>query len=365
MNILNILKLSGGFLFRWVGFPVEPKLLKIGKPDENSPVLLTSNFNITVNRVIKALKNIDCWLLIAPSNGINVWCGACGDDFLTSSVLSILKLSDIGNKVNHRRLILPQLSACGLDPIEIKEKTGWNVKFGPVYAKDIPEYLKNNFQKSKSQREVSFPILARLEMASMYFSMLAIILSIIYGFCAIFIDKLDWFVYLDMICLCALMNYGALFSVPYFKLKTGRRKIVVFEALIIGFILLFYFFIWSDVFVLIWNLILSLLFAMVLSEDLHGLTPIYKSELGNANWKKGKKTMNFIIAEYKLNPYGTISINRESCIGCGVCFDVCPRNVYEMNKSDKKVDLVHPEKCINCNACVHRCIVKCLIILPD
>jgi len=365
MNILNVLKFCGGFLFRWVGFPVEPKLLKIGKPDENSPVLLTSNFNITVHRVIKALKNIDCWLLIAPSNGINVWCGACGDDFLTSSVLSILKLSDIGNKVKHRNLILPQLSACGLDPIEIKEKTGWNVKFGPVYAKDIPEYLKNNFQKSKSQREVSFPITARLEMASMYFSMLTIIISIIYGICAIFIDKLDWFVYLDMICLCALMNYGALFSVPFLKLKTGRRKIVVFEALIIGFILLFYFFIWSDIFVLIWNLILSLLFAVILMEDLHGLTPIYKSELGNANWKKGKKTMNFIIAEYKLNPYGKISLNREICIGCGVCVDVCPRNVYEMNESDKKVDLVNPEKCINCNACVHRCVVKCLTILPD
>jgi len=347
MNILNILKLCGGFLFRWVGFPVEPKLQKIGKPNENSPVFLTSNFNITVHRVIKALKNIDCWLLIAPSNGINVWCGACGDE------------------VNHRRLILPQLSACGMDPIEIKEKSGWEVKFGPVYAKDIPEYLGNNFQKSKSQREVSFPIPARLEMASMYFSMLTIILSIIYGICAIFIDRLDWFVFIDMICLCALMNYGALFSVPYFNFKTGRRKIVVFELLIICFILLFYFFIWSDVFVLIWNLVLSLLFAMILMEDLHGLTPIYKSELGNANWKKGKKTMNIIIAEYKLNPYGKISLNREICIGCGVCIDVCPRNVYEMNELDKKVDLVHPEKCINCNACVHRCLAKCLTILPE
>ena len=365
MNILNILKLCGGFLFRWVGFPVEPRLQKIGQPDENSPVLLTSNFNITVYRVAKALKNIDCWLLIAPSNGINVWCGACGDDFLTNSVLLILKLSNISNKVNHRRLILPQLSACGLDPIKIKEKTGWNAKFGPVYAKDIPEYIKNNFKKSQSQREVSFPISARLEMASMYFSMLTIILSIIYGICAIFIDRLDWFVYLDMICLCALMNYGALFSVPYIKLISGRIKMVIFEGLIIGFILLFYFFIWSDVFVLIWNLILSLLFAMILSEDLHGLTPIYKSELGNANWKKGKKTMNIIIAEYKLNPYGKISIIRENCIGCGVCIDVCPRNVYEMNESDKKVEIMNPEKCINCNACVHRCVAECLKILPD
>ena len=39
--------------------------------------------------------------------------------------------------------------------------------------------------------------------------------------------------------------------------------------------------------------------------------------------------------------------------------------VNEMNESEKKVDLVNPEKCINCNACVHRCVAECLTILPD
>ncbi|MHA1766376.1 MAG: HgcAB-like fusion protein [Promethearchaeota archaeon] len=365
MSLKNSLKMAGGFFFRWVGFPVEPELHEIGHPDENSPVLLTANFNITVHRVIRALKDVDCWLLIAPSNGINVWCGACGDDFTTDSVLSILKLSDINNKVKHRTLILPQLSACGLDPVEIKQKTGWNVKFGPVYAKDIPAYLKNGMKKAKTQREVYFPIPARLEMATLYFSMLTIILSIIYGIFAIFFDRLDWFAYLDMIFICGFMNYGALFSVPYIKLKTGRAKLIVFELLFICLIFFFYLFIWSDLFILWWNLGLSLLFALILGEDLHGLTPIYKSELGNAQWKKGKKSMNFLFAEYKLNPYGTISLKRENCIGCGVCIDVCPRNIYEMNDLDQKVDLIAPEKCINCNACVNRCLAKCLSILED
>ena len=44
----------------------------------------------TSDRVMKSLKDIDCYLLIAPSNGVNVWCGACGDDFLTDSTVVII-----------------------------------------------------------------------------------------------------------------------------------------------------------------------------------------------------------------------------------------------------------------------------------
>jgi ferredoxin len=99
-----------------------------------------------------------------------------------------------------------------------------------------------------------------------------------------------------------------------------------------------------------------------MAEDFHGLTPIYKSELGAKTWNKGDEKMKFLFGEYKLQPYGQIIITRDKCIGCKVCIDICPRNLYVFDEKDKKVDLRTPEKCINCNACVKRCLAQCLEI---
>jgi len=156
------------------------------------------------------VQHLDCWLLIAPSNGINVWCGACGDDFLTDSVISILKTSKIDEKVTHRTLILPQLSATGLDPVEIEKKTGWHAKFGPVYADDLPAYFKQNQIKTPEQSRVKFTRISRLEMGNLYFIPLFVILSLLYAILAPFIGLLDGILYIQFVIIQILMIYGPL-----------------------------------------------------------------------------------------------------------------------------------------------------------
>ncbi|MFX1575416.1 MAG: 4Fe-4S binding protein [Promethearchaeota archaeon] len=37
-------------------------------------------------------------------------------------------------------------------------------------------------------------------------------------------------------------------------------------------------------------------------------------------------------------------VNREECIGCKVCIDVCPRGIYLFNERDKKVQINQPKK---------------------
>lgn len=363
MTIKKALNLFGGYFFRWVGFPIEPDLIKIGNPDKKSPVFLTCNFSITVKRVLKALKGLDCYLLIAPSKGINVWCGACGDDFTTDSVISIIKISGINELVDHRMLILPQLSAPGIDPLVIKKKLGWDVNFGPVYAKDIQHYVKNNFIKTKNMREVKFSFSKRLEIANMYFFTLFLLFNIGFWIASIFFRALDVFLFLDSIVILIIVIYGALIILPSIKTKTGRLKTLIFEGIVLIIIVLFYIFVFPKVFYLVWNIISSLIFALILIEDFNGLTPIYKSELGEKTWKKGDKEMKFLGMSMKLQPYGTIKLEREKCIGCKVCIEVCPRNLYRFNENDKKIDLYNPQNCINCNACVKRCLANCLEIL--
>jgi NAD-dependent dihydropyrimidine dehydrogenase PreA subunit len=362
MGFKERLRLTAGYFFRWVGFPVEPDLVRVGTPNRDSPVLLTCNFNLTVHRVLKELQGIDCYLLIAPSKGINVWCGACGDDFNTDSVVSILKTSKVEDLVDHHTLILPQLSATGIDPVVVKHRTGWTAKFGPVYARDIRGFLAQGMKKTPEQSRVTFPLSARAEMGNLYFSLIALLVSIVYAILALFLPVLDIWLYIHTIVILAAIVYGPLTILPSFHGSSGMRKVGWFEGgalVVIALVdwgLLFNGLYW------IWDSALSLLIALVMSEDFHGLTPIYKSELGEKTWRKGKNKMKFLFGEYVLNPYGTIQIELEKCIGCWMCIEVCPRGVYELNDENHKVALMFPETCINCNACVHRCPVDCLHI---
>ncbi|MFW9879692.1 MAG: hypothetical protein ACFFG0_41995, partial [Candidatus Thorarchaeota archaeon] len=231
MSGKNSIKSFISFFLRWTGFPVEPTLIKIGNPMHESPVFVTCNFILTVKRVLKAIKGLDCYLLIAPSKGINVWCGACGDDFHTDSVISIIKTSKIDEFVSHRMLVLPQLSAPGIDPIVIKKKTGWNVKFGPVYAKDIPLFIEQHFIKSEEQRIIKFPIYHRIEMATLYFFILFLFTSIIYWILAIFLPILNFLLYLDTILIFIILIYGTMLILPSIPLENGRLKVWIYEVI--------------------------------------------------------------------------------------------------------------------------------------
>ncbi|MFX1574395.1 MAG: HgcAB-like fusion protein [Promethearchaeota archaeon] len=362
MSVKNSIRLFLGYFFRWIGVPVEPTLIKIGNPTSESPVLLTCNFILTVKRVLKAIKNLDCYLLIAPSKGINVWCGACGDDFHTDSVLSIIKTSGIDDLVSHRTLILPQLSASGIDPIIIKKRTGWDVKFGPIYAKEIPSFIEQKYRKTEEQRMIRFPIKQRIEMGTLYFFILTIFFSTIYWISSIFLPLLNLLLYLDTILIFVIIIYGTMLILPSLHTESGKTQVWIYEGIVLIFIILFNLFIMFDFLYLIWNIVSSLLITMIVAEDFHGLTPIYKSELGAKTWKKGNEKMKFLFGEYKLQPYGQIILKRDICIGCKVCIEVCPRNLYVFDELDKKVNLRNPDKCINCNACVKRCLAQCLEI---
>src|SRR5215471_70484 len=151
-------------VFRVVPYPIRPRMIRIGNPGRKSPVLVTTNYDLTVRRVCRALKNIDCFLLVAPAGGIDVWCAAGGGRFTVDSIISILKTSRIGELVDHHRLILPQLCANGINLFEIRRRTGWSAVFGPVDAAEIPEFLKTRRRTEKMMR-VSYTVKERVEMA--------------------------------------------------------------------------------------------------------------------------------------------------------------------------------------------------------
>ncbi len=51
----------------------------------------------------------------------------------------------------------------------------------------------------------------------------------------------------------------------------------------------------------------------------------------------------------------TIKIEKESCIKCGKCAQVCPSGIMVKDQSSKEINLIHPEHCIGCGHCVDVC----------
>jgi ubiquinone/menaquinone biosynthesis C-methylase UbiE len=144
--------------------PIEPGLYIYGNPSEQSPVMITANYQRTVRLVGSVLQDQDVYLLVADTMGENVWCAARGDKFGLKEVAEVIKATRIQELIQHRKLILPQLAAGGIDHREVKTTTGWSCRFGPIYAKDIPVYLTSG-RKTEKQRTISFNMKERLEMA--------------------------------------------------------------------------------------------------------------------------------------------------------------------------------------------------------
>ena len=48
-------------------------------------------------------------------------------------------------------------------------------------------------------------------------------------------------------------------------------------------------------------------------------------------------------------------IDKEKCIRCGICADVCNYDVYFGSKEKEIPVVAYPEECWHCNACVIDC----------
>jgi len=49
----------------------------------------------------------------------------------------------------------------------------------------------------------------------------------------------------------------------------------------------------------------------------------------------------------------TLAYDASKCIGCTLCVEVCPHNVFRM--VHKKAEIMHLDNCMECGACVVNC----------
>lgn len=155
---------SGAFRMRYA---VPPGLYAVGTPGRDSEVLVTANYKLSFDSVRRELAGFDAWVLVLDTNSINVWCAAGKGIFGTKELVKRIEASRLDAIVDHRRVILPQLGAVGVNAAEVKRSTGFRVSFGPVAARDIPAYLNAGRKKTPEMSTVKFTLLDRLVLTPM------------------------------------------------------------------------------------------------------------------------------------------------------------------------------------------------------
>ncbi len=143
-------------------YKIDPGLYRIGEPDENSDVFASANYKLSFDILRKSLAGLNAWILVLDTKGINVWCAAGKGTFGTDELVRRINETNLGSFLNHRRVIVPQLGAVGVNSDAVYKKSGFRVYFGPVYAKDIKDYLKGNKKKTLEMRGINFSLAERI-----------------------------------------------------------------------------------------------------------------------------------------------------------------------------------------------------------
>jgi NAD-dependent dihydropyrimidine dehydrogenase PreA subunit len=285
--------------------------------------------------------------------------------FTALSVTSVVKTSRIAEKVDHRTLILPQFSAPGIDAARVEHETGWQCRFGPAYATDIPAYVEAHFVKTDGMRRARFPLSQRLEMAVMWAGLLSVIsfvpvvilnwqllpgvLALIWGFALflfVFFDQVSRYVPGPVgLVKTLVLGLIGVFGVAAYGLTLGA---------------------WAAGSIVGWSLGI-LVVALVLGFDLDGTSPLQAGATVAYYARRWPGILKlWALIGYDLEMPFTLEVDTESCNGCTTCMDVCPKGVFDLYHVDgkQKSRVARMVECEQCTACVKQCPEHAIVADP-
>ncbi len=120
-----------------------PGIYPINNPNEDSPVLITSNFSLTYFIVSGELESgrVPSWLLVVDTEGLSVLTAWAAGKFSADVIGPFVKKCGIEEKIKHRKLIIPGLVA-GISGELEDELSDWEIVIGPREAAHIIPFLK-------------------------------------------------------------------------------------------------------------------------------------------------------------------------------------------------------------------------------
>jgi acetyl-CoA decarbonylase/synthase complex subunit gamma len=128
---------------------VEEKIYEIGKPDENSPILITTNFSLTyfiISGEVETSK-VSAWLLVMNVEGQSVLTAWAAGKFVPELIAQFIKKSGIQDKTSKKEIIIPGYVAQLQGELEDELGDGWKVVVGPREAGEVTKFLKEYTSK--------------------------------------------------------------------------------------------------------------------------------------------------------------------------------------------------------------------------
>jgi len=319
---------------RMLPHATRPGLYAIGQPGRDAPVLCTGNFTLTVRRLKDALAGHDAWLLVANSHGINVWCAAGGGHLTHHDVIAAIRSSGVERRVDDRTIVLPQLSATGIERRRIREATGWKPVWGPARLEDLPGFLDRGLHVRKRDRAMRFPFWERLELGLTWALPIALAAGVVLGL------VFDATVAAAAVVAVSSGVFGMFAALPWLRV-VGPWRWPTHAAVGVAC-----FFAGAALLAIAGHATAGPLTGVgvacaaamgLLTLDLAGTTPWYPS------------TINSIRNHFD------IELVETKCTGSAECVLVCPREVLQMDGSTRKVAIAQGERCIRCGACIVQC----------
>jgi acetyl-CoA decarbonylase/synthase complex subunit gamma len=122
---------------------VLPGIYEINHPNENSPVLVTTNFSITYFSVANEVEGagLPVWLLVTDAEGMSVLTAWAAGKFDAERIAKADKTFNIESKISKKRICIPGHVAVLSGELE-EELPGWEIKVGPREAVDLPAFIK-------------------------------------------------------------------------------------------------------------------------------------------------------------------------------------------------------------------------------
>jgi NAD-dependent dihydropyrimidine dehydrogenase PreA subunit len=218
--------------------------------------------------------------------------------------------------------------------------------WGPVAAEDIPAFLRSGLEATSAMRSVRFPWPDRLEMAVAWAAPISLGTGLLaapfWGWSVLWLVGLIW-----AISLVIFISFP-LYEGRLRRNSTKRFGFVFFEFGRFGLPLLFWAVFLAGLvafatmrgelgvpFLAPWA-VASLAVLLVLTLDLAGSTPLYKSGLHE---------------DRRLR----IELDEGRCKGAAFCERVCPTRVFEMDTEHRVAILPRAQACVQCGACIVQC----------
>ena len=142
-------------------YTVDPGVYALGTPGKSDPVLVTANYKMSFDRLRESLDGRNAWIMVLDTGGINVWCAAGKGTFSTEELVRRIGFCQLDRIVEHRKVILPQLSGPGVAAFQVKKLSGFKAIYGPINASDLPIFLDAGMKATPEMRRKAFPIRER------------------------------------------------------------------------------------------------------------------------------------------------------------------------------------------------------------